>query len=223
MIKIVGVTHVINLKGKIYAFLDYENPDAIAIELDQSRLNSLLNKNIQKIKFNIFGILGYMQKRIAETQNVMPGEEMLSAWEKGQMLKIPVFLIDQDIGTTYKKFKEEVRFREKLKIVFSLIFSFIPRKNGVTNLNDILNKENELIEQLRKSYPTFVKVLIDDREEYMVNKLKEIEKYGKIIAFVGDGHLNGLKRRLPNAEIITLKDFLNLNIPNNQFKLVIKI
>lgn len=222
MIKIVGVAHVINLKNKIYAFIDYEMPDAIAIELDQYRFKALLDKTPRK-GFSIFNVLGRIQREIANAQNVSPGEEMLSAYEKGKMLNRPVFFIDMDINTTYEKFKKEVRFVEKIKIIFSIILSLFPRKSQMVTMNDVLKNEREYMEKFRNSYPTFAKVLLDDREDIMAKNLLEIEKYGKVIAFVGDGHLEGLKKRIPNSYIIPLKEFIEMEVPNNEFRFSIKL
>jgi len=223
MIKIFGVAHVINLKNKIYAIIDYEMPDAIAIELDQYRLDALINKSPQVRRISIFNILGRIQKQIASAENVSPGEEMLAAYEKGQMINRPVFLIDLDINTTYRKFRQEVRLFEKIKIIFSILFSIFPRKSKMISMDDVLKNENEYIEKFRKSYPTFVKILLDDREDYMAKKILELEKFGKVIAFVGDGHIQGLKRRIPQADTITLRKFLEMEIPNNEFRYSFKI
>ncbi|MDP8011315.1 MAG: TraB domain-containing protein [Thermoplasmata archaeon] len=223
MIKIVGVAHVINLRNKIYALMDYEMPDAVALELDQYRLNALLNKVHESKGISMFNILGIIQKRIASFQNVSPGEEMLAAYEKASLLNKPVFLIDMDIKQTYYKYKKEVRLIEKIKLFFSIFFSFIPRKSSSISLEEVLQNESKFIEGFRKSYPSFVKVLLDDREEYMARNLANLEKYGKVLAFVGDGHLNGLKKRLPDAVTIPLKTFLELNLPNNEFRMTIKL
>lgn len=222
MIKIVGVAHVLNLKNKIYAFIDYEMPDAIAIELDQHRLNSLLNKTSSR-GYSIFSMLGKIQRDIASAQNVLPGEEMLAAYEKGKMLNKPVFLIDMDIQTTYEKFRKEVSFFEKLKMVLSIVLSIFPRRSKNIGLEEILKNEREYMEKFRKAYPTLVKVILDDREDVMAKNLMDIEKFGKVTAFVGDGHLEGLKKRIPNAQIIPLEEFIKLEIPNNEFRFSIRL
>ncbi|MGC8663942.1 MAG: TraB domain-containing protein [Thermoplasmata archaeon] len=223
MIKIVGVAHVINLRSKIYSLIDYEMPDAIAIELDQYRLSALLNKTGQKKGISLFSILGFIQKKIASSQNISPGEEMLAAYEKAILLNKPVFLIDMDINQTYNKYKTEVRSIEKIKLIFSVMFSFLPRKNNSITIDVLLKNERKYIESLRENYPTLVKVLLDEREEYMAKNLLNHRNYGKIIAFVGDGHLEGLKSRLPDAELIPLEKFLEMNLPNNEFRFTIKL
>jgi len=73
----------------------------------------------------------------------------------------------------------------------------------------IIQEEDKYIEEIRKKYPGLSKALFDDREEFMANNLRALDGENvKILAFVGDGHLKGLKKRLPKAQIIRLKDMI---------------
>ncbi|MCK4996150.1 MAG: TraB/GumN family protein, partial [Thermoplasmatales archaeon] len=58
------------------------------------------------------------------------------------------------------------------------------------------------IEQIGKKFPTLKRVLIDERNLYMVQQLAVAnEQHEKVIAVVGDGHIPGITRLLENKEL----------------------
>ena len=63
-----------------------------------------------------------------------------------------------------------------------------------------------LIEEVAKSFPTLKKVLIDDRNVFMANKLRLLEeKYGTVLALVGDGHVPGMSEILKDIELKVIR------------------
>jgi len=205
MIIVVGVAHVIDLSERIERFIENERPDAVCIELDVNRLYYLLN-NGKPSGHGIFSLLGKMQMEIAREQNVVPGEEMVTAFKKAGSMGIEVYLIDRDINETVERIKK-IPLSEKLKLFLSVFYSILPSRKRYT-LDEMIKNEREMIESMRKSFPNLSRILMDEREEYMAQKIKEIKK-DKIIAFVGDGHIPGLKK-LIDARFITLEEFIRM-------------
>ncbi|MCD6370356.1 MAG: conjugal transfer protein TraB, partial [Thermoplasmata archaeon] len=68
------------------------------------------------------------------------------------------------------------------------------------------------IEEIRKKYPGLARALFDDREDFMARNLLSLNQEKKILAFVGDGHLKGLKKRIPEARAVCLRDMIKSSI-----------
>lgn len=67
----------------------------------------------------------------------------------------------------------------------------------------------DYMEEIGKSMPTIKKVLIDERNEHMAKYLLAIEeRFGTVLALVGDGHVPGILRLIPhgNKKEIRLRD-----------------
>ncbi len=58
------------------------------------------------------------------------------------------------------------------------------------------------MEELEEKFPTLKRILIDERDSYMARVLqqKQLEKEN-IVAILGDGHINGISRRLQELEV----------------------
>ena len=74
--------------------------------------------------------------------------------------------------------------------------------------------------RIRASLPTIKKILIDERNGNMAKKIIDLtEKHEKIIACIGDGHINGISKILDenksDYEIIRLKDLRKWEIKSD--------
>jgi pheromone shutdown protein TraB len=70
------------------------------------------------------------------------------------------------------------------------------------------------MEQIGKKFPTIKRVLIDERNMYMVQKLVGISgQHERVVAVVGDGHVPGLSKLLTEKNIafetVRLSDLRN--------------
>ncbi|MEL9998847.1 MAG: TraB domain-containing protein [Thermoplasmata archaeon] len=219
MIRIIGIIHVLDLTVKINSLIDYYSPSSIAIELDYKRLEALENKE-EKREFSLIGLLSGMQKKIASNYHVIPGSEMLAAYKKGKMNGLPVFLIDENIDKIYEDLKK-IPFREKFRLILSAILSSFSKK---TSLEEMIENEEIYMKRFEKYFPKLYDLLITRRNRIMAEKIREIEKnYGSVMVFTGDAHVEGLKKLLPDAETIRLKELLKMQLPNNSFNFSIKI
>ena len=199
---------MINLKESIERIIKEERGDIIAVELDYGRFISLSSKIQGKAPY-FYRKLAEMQKNIAEMFGSDVGNEMLTAVNTAKIMNKNVAFIDMDSKEIIKRIKKNMGLWEKIRLYSSIIFvPFTGKKVSKKDVKEIINNEEKYIKYVKRKFPGLSKALFDDREEYMAKNLMNIEKKGDVIAFVGDGHLDGLKRRLPNAKIIKLRELM---------------
>jgi len=199
MIVIVGTAHVINLEDKIEEILRSEMPEAVCVELDIYRYIALKYEeggNVSAPK--TFQKLAEFQKSIAEILATPLGGDMLTAVEKAREIGADVHFIDRDIRETAQKIGE-ISLKEKFKIFAGVIFGRkIKNREDVEDfLKEISENAESILEEFRKSFPSLAKILIDDREDYMVSRIIELrDKYQKIVVFVGEAHAKSMGEKL---------------------------
>ena len=203
---IIGTSHIAKQSvDEVKELIEQEKPEIIALELDHRRLYALLNKNTgTKVGIkNIFkiGIKGYFfvkiggwaEKKLGKMVGVAPGTEMLTAYELAKQKKIKVFLIDQDIEVTLKRFSKSLSWKEKWNFGIDVMKAFIFRKGQKFDLSKVPSKKiiRGLLEEVKKRYPNVYKVLVKERNYAIAKNLHTImkqEQEKKIIAIIGAGH-----------------------------------
>ena len=209
VIILVGVAHVIDLKSQIERIIMEENPDIVAVELDYGRYLAMVSKEEGEMPY-IYRKMAEMQKNLAEMFGGEVGAEMLTAVNTAKLMGKRVAFIDMDSRRIMENIKREMGPWEKFKLYSSIIFApFLGRRMSRKEVESIIENEEEVIREIRKRYPGLARALFDKREEHMASKLLSMEGEDvKILAFVGDGHVDGLKRRIPAAKTVRLKDML---------------
>ncbi|MEM1513606.1 MAG: TraB domain-containing protein [Candidatus Thermoplasmatota archaeon] len=212
---ILGVGHVFNIEDKIEKIINDEKPDAIALELDEKRGKFLEEKEfIKKRKFfSIYYFLAKYQENVAKKLGTEVGKEMAATINLAKNKNIPLFYIDKNADEVIVKLWNELNLREKLMFLLGLFFSLFEGKRRIEEeLNEIKDRADELIEEIGKKFPKIKRILIDERDEYMAHSLINImEKYNKVIAIVGEGHIKGISRIIEgklNFKVIHLKELI---------------
>lgn len=220
---LVGTSHIAkqSVEEVKKTFLELK-PDIVGIELDKQRLLGLLSKKREKVnpfqaikvvglKGYIFSLIGeWIEKKLGKIVGVKPGADMLEAVKLARINQVPLALIDQDIKIVLKKISKELTFKEKWTFVKEIIGGIFTRKPKFTfDLNKVPEQKliRKMVGHLKKNYPTLHKILIEERNEFMANKLsilmqKNPEK--KIMAVVGAGHeeeIIGIIQRLEKKQI----------------------
>lgn len=207
MIILVGVAHVIDIKTQVESIIVKEDPDVVAVELDYGRYYAMTHKVEGEMPY-IYRKMSEMQKNLAEMLGTEVGKEMLTAVQVAQALGKDVAFIDMEAAEIAKRIKKNMTLWEKMKLYGSIILAPFSRKKVTKDeVDDIIKNEEKYIDYLKKKFPGLSKALFDDREEVMSKNLRRLGEK-KIIAFVGDGHLKGLKRRIPEAKTIKLKELM---------------
>ncbi len=222
---LVGTAHVSKESvGLVRETIEKEKPDMVGVELcpkrlmqlrqgdrwGETRIGDIISKgNVYLFLANL--LLGNMQRKIGHSLGVKPGEEMLVAAQIAGGHKLPVALLDRDIGITLKRAIAKMGFMEKLKFFGSVFFGLFSEKEKITaeeiermKQQDVMT---ELIGKLSEEMPTIKTVLVDERDMYIANMLL-FAKAKKIVAVVGAGHLDGivkyLDRRRDVREIVSV-------------------
>jgi pheromone shutdown-related protein TraB len=205
MITLIGTGHVFDLSKQITDIFDQKQPDILCIELDEQRYQGLMLKQTNSVKYQeasknqpiIYKLLARFQDGIANEYGVKAGQEMITTIEYAQSHQIPLAFIDMNAQNMFSKMLKKMSISEKIKIMFSGIGGFFISKKRVEQENfDVY------LNEIGKKYPTIKRVLIDERNSFMAQQLiSASEKYEKIIAVVGDGHIPGLIELLKKNEI----------------------
>ncbi len=192
------------------------NPDIVAIELDKNRFEGLMSgekpsyspKLIGQI--GLFGYLfavvgGILQKKLGNLVGMSPGSEMKEAALLARQNNRKLALIDQDVRIKLKRLSQEFTFKQKMRLVWDIISSPFSKKMKI-DLTKVPEKKiiQTLMRMLKDRYPGLHKALIDERNEYMTNKIISITKVlpgSKILVVVGAGHIDGIQDLL-NLKIV---------------------
>lgn len=187
------------------------NPDHIAIELCENRFKAIREKEKWK-NTDIWKIvregktllllsqlvLSTFYKKIADDLEVVPGGEMIEGIRLGEEMSIPVSVIDRDVQVTLKRVWGKLGFFRKSKMLVSLLTGWMNTED-VTREKIESMKQNDQLEEIMlefsSEYPEIKQTLIDERDQYMAEKLKFL-KGQTILAVVGAGHVKGIAREM---------------------------
>ena len=211
-ITILGTAHVSKTSANaVRELIETGAYDVVAIELCQSRHDSIVNPNalanmdlfevIKNKKASMVAAslaLGAYQQRLAEQFDVQPGEEMRVAIELTQTKDIDLTLIDRDVGITLKRLYRNIPWWRKIYVVSGLIASVLTHEK-VTEEEIEKLKSGDVLESTFAQFATsaydLFHPLIAERDQYMAAKLIQLvndKSCNKVLAVVGAGHLAGL-------------------------------
>ena len=186
--------------------------DCVAVELCPARYENLKNRSwwqnldiyevFKKKKASLLLInlaLSAYQRRLADKVGVEAGQEMIRATELAVDNKIRLEVVDRDITTTLHRLVTKVSFWQKMKIFSGLIVGvFVGEEVDREQIENLKKGDmlHSVIEEFGESLPQIKKVLIDERDEFMVGKLSMLaaseDAPKSILAIVGAGHLVGM-------------------------------
>lgn len=228
-IVLIGTAHVSrDSVAEVETAIQEEEPDTVAVELDEKRYRSLVNQEGWKEKdvgaalkegnghlllFNL--VLSIYQNRIGEGLGVDPGEEMLSAVETAEETGVDVALIDRDISDTMQSAMGSLSVWEKFKLLSMLIGSLIASQEISEEEVEELKQGDALtamMEELGDSFPGLKKAFLDERDAYMASQLLDLPGE-KIVAVVGAAHVDGVKRNLASGAAPPEQNTSTIDIP----------
>ena len=184
-----------------------ENPDVVAIELDEGRLATMKNpdawKELDIVKVLKEGkgfvmmanlVLSSFQRRMGSDVGVKPGEEMQAALNVCEEASIKTEMVDRPIQTTLKRAWAKSSFWGKCKLLAALISAAFDKEEISSEQIENLKNASEMdgmMEELSSYLPTVKTVLIDERDQYLASHIWEC-KGDKVVAVLGAGHLKGV-------------------------------
>jgi pheromone shutdown protein TraB len=140
---------------------------------------------------------------MAKEYGVQAVQEMITTIQYAQSHQLPIAFIDMNAQRLFAKMLRSMTIREKLKMFFSGFAGFFVSKKRVEKeLDKLEGNFDTYMDEIGKKFPTIKRILVDERNQYMVQQLASAsEQYSKVIAVVGDGHIPGLSEMLSKKEI----------------------
>lgn len=235
---LIGTAHISKESvSEVRKAIEMHKPDVVAVELCQRRFESISKKdkwentpvtalirsnNAYFILAQTF--LSSIQRKLGEEYGVEPGSEMIAAMQEAEKSNIPVALVDRDITVTLKRAWRMMGIREKVKVVWEFLkamIGFDEEELEELDLQELMKQDvlSQMMEEFSGIAPSASKVLISERDSYIAQKIFEESKKGKVLAVVGAGHINGIKKHLekqnPNIDLQELEQ-----IPKKRFSLI---
>lgn len=207
MIHVYGTSHVSHESlDLIEEKIQEHDPDTVALELDLMRLNALMNDTETQRGGPIFiRLIKKFQDMIGSKTGVMPGEEMLYAYQTAVNEGRDVALIDQEITETIKKIKE-VRRVEKARAISQLLLGLVyPGGFDVSKIPED-SFIDELLEEFKFKFPELHGVLVEERNQHMIAALRKLQEQNpdqNIVAFVGAAHQKEIQEELDGFKVET--------------------
>jgi len=215
MITIIGTGHIFRISEQIAFAIKHIWPDAVLVELDGARYKAMTappEKTDEAPK--IYKRAAEYQEKMAAEYGTIPGSELITAVNAGEMIGSAVLFIDKNAGNEMERVWKEMPMGEKIRYRMSNVKDrFFSKKETVEEtLEEFAEDEEKYIEEMRKKFPTLVRILVDERNDHMAAKIREAsESYKNIVVVIGDGHVHAVSKMLESYEIrtIRLRDLMN--------------
>ncbi len=211
---LIGTAHVSKESAKqVKAVIEAEQPDAVCIELDQQRYQSVTDKNRWQ-KMDIFKIIkekkttvllvnlviSSFQNRLAKQFGIKPGQEMIQGIESAKEINAKLVLADRNIQTTFSRVWHGIGLKGKLALMVQILFSiFNDESISEEELEKMKSQDmlNAMLQDFTEHFPKLKKPLIDERDQYLSQKIKDAPG-DKIVAILGAAHVPGIKKEIYN-------------------------
>lgn len=224
-IVLIGVAHVFDIRDKVREIIMRESPMTVALELDSARLEALLSheESAGNEPF-LYQLLARFQKNLAKEFGSEVGSEMIAAASAAKKVGARIALIDMDAANLFSTLRRSMSIREKVMLLVGIFFAFFAKKSTVEKeMARYSEDEAGFFREIQKSYPTIMKILIEDRNQFMAQRLREISaEASPIVAVVGDGHITGMGTLLSefaDLEIWRLEDLRRESMSKNNKEL----
>ncbi len=209
---LIGTAHI--SKGSVdlvRRVIKNETPDCVCVELDAKRYETLSKKKrwesldlkeiirkkqLSTLLFNL--MLASYQKKLGNQLGVLPGTELLVATKTAEEKGIPIALCDRDVRVTLRRAWHATSFFKKNYLLASLFAGLFDRTEITEEkLNELKKTDvlSELMLELGQTLPELKQVLIDERDTFLSERIKNAEGE-RIVAVVGAGHVEGIKKAL---------------------------
>ncbi len=218
MITIIGTGHVFNLAEPVSFIVKNTWPDAVLIELDVSRFETLMKSQDEESEgpakepemSAIYKQTARYQQKMSEEYGAQLGGEFLAAVNTGRLAGSAIIPIDTNALQVMNEMWAEMSFGERFRYRMSGISDSLGGRRKVEDVHaKFAVDEDRYIEGMRRKYPTLVRKLIDERNAHMAEQInKASETYSNMVVVVGDAHVEGICKLLkdPNIRKIRLAD-----------------
>ena len=233
---LVGTAHVSQRSvDLVREVIERELPDAVCIELDSGRYEALSQgkkfeeqdlreilrqKQLATLMLNL--VLSSYQRRLGLQLGVAPGSELLEAAKVAKENGISIALCDRDVRITLRRAWQSISWWQRMRLLSELGVSLFDSPDiSEDELARIRDHDvvTEVMNELGRMMPDLKRVLIDERDAYLARKILETEGE-KIVAVVGAGHIDGMKRQLESEDLIDMDEITSIPADGNFWKIV---
>lgn len=218
-VTLIGTSHVSEKSAdEIKEYCDNNPVDIICVELDEKRYEQMMRGDVgfsvdeMTRMVDRLGIPGFVlsviisavQRIIAFLLNLKPGHDMLTAVNYAKQHNKKLVFIDQTAETTLQRFSQAFTIEEFLSIGPKLFIMTVddilhPDSDLFKGINlhdvpppELIKKANE---RMKHILPSFYKVVIEERNRYMAEKIKlqqQVMPDAAFLAVIGAGHCEGV-------------------------------
>nr|AIF11861.1 TraB family protein [uncultured marine group II/III euryarchaeote KM3_53_G07] len=237
-LRLIGTAHVSRESAEVVKQQISEwQPDIVAIELDSNRLAHLqnpekfddeaLSKVLKEGRTSLLlfqSLLAIEQRKMGMEAGERVGVDLLAAVDAAEESNIPIELVDRDIQITLKRAWKKMKLREKWRILYSLLADE-PDEEDI-DVEELLGDGDlitQLMEELRATAPGAGEVLVDERDDYLSGSIENLRGEKKVLAVIGAGHIDGVKKHLQNNQKLSQErwdELLSVPPPNPIWKMI---
>jgi len=225
-ILLIGTAHISQESVELVEeVINKEQPDCVCLELDDKRFKALTQKKqwqsldlkqiIKKKQLSTLMInllMASYQKKLGGQLGVQPGAELLRAAKTAEKNDIAITLIDRDVRVTLRRAWKSTSFFKKGYLLTTILASlFDSTEISEEKLAEMKQKDvlSGLMEEMGSALPDVKRVLIDERDIYLCEKIKTAK--GKhLVAVVGAGHVAGIKEVFKNDHSNELEEITTI-------------
>ena len=209
---LIGTAHVSKLSAEqVKEVVERERPDSVCIELDAQRYESVMQDKKWK-ETDIFKIIkdkkaslllmnlaiSSFQNRLADQFGIKPGSEMIQGIRSAEETGAELVLADRNIQVTFSRIWGNIGLMGKVQLISSVFFSIFSKESiSEEELEKMKQQDtlNAVMDDFTKAFPRIKKPLIDERDQYLAQKIKEAPGK-KVVAVLGAAHVPGITREI---------------------------
>src|SRR5690625_449516 len=209
---LIGTAHVSKHSAEeVKQVIDEEKPDAVCVELDEQRYQSIKDDSRWR-NMDIFKVIkekkatlllmnlaiSSFQKRMAKQFGISPGQEMIQGIESAEEHGAELVLADRNIQITFSRIWNSIGFKGKGILLTQVIASIFSKETISEEELEKMKKQdtiNSVLNEFTEHFPKLKKPLIDERDQYLAQKIKKAPG-DKVVAVLGAAHVPGIKEEI---------------------------
>lgn len=216
---LIGTAHVSKHSAEqVKEVIEAEKPDAVCVELDKQRYQSITDGNkwkemdiIQVIKEKKASLLlmnlaiSSFQNRMADQFGIKAGQEMIQGIESAKETGAKLVLADRNIQITFARIWGGIGLKGKALLLSQVIAGIFSKESITEEELEKMKSQDTLqaiLNEFTETFPRLKKPLIDERDQYLAQKIKEAPGQ-KIIAVLGAAHVPGIKEEIKKEQDLT--------------------
>ncbi|MGX9932684.1 TraB/GumN family protein [Virgibacillus salarius] len=209
---LIGTAHVSKHSAEqVKNVIEAEKPDAVCVELDEQRFQSVQDGNSWR-EMDIFKVIkekkatlllmnlaiSSFQKRLAKQFGINPGQEMIQGIKSAEENDAKLVLADRNIQITFSRIWHNIGLKGKAILLTQVIASIFSRESiSEEELEKMKTQDtiNTILQEFTDTFPKLKEPLIDERDQYLAQKIKDAPG-NKVVAVLGAAHVPGIKEEI---------------------------